>query len=88
MHCLCTVHRAGFQTPDYFSLSSENTKGKGSVTKLSEERARIIQSYLVKEGIDIKRMELKAWGGKVPIYDEDHSLAHANVRVEVEILEE
>jgi outer membrane protein OmpA-like peptidoglycan-associated protein len=73
---------------DYFSLSSENTKGKGSVTKLSEERARIIQSYLVKEGIDIKRMELKAWGGKVPIYDEDHSLAHANVRVEVEILEE
>jgi outer membrane protein OmpA-like peptidoglycan-associated protein len=76
------------KSDDYFSLSPGNSEGKGSVTKLSEERARIIQSFLVKEGIDIDRMELKAWGGKMPIYDEDHSLAHANVRVEVEILEE
>jgi len=73
---------------DHYSLSSENTTGKGSATKLSEERARVIQSYLVKEGIDINRMELKAWGGKMPIYDEDHAMAHANVRVEIEILEE
>jgi outer membrane protein OmpA-like peptidoglycan-associated protein len=73
---------------DYFSLSSQNKEGKGSATKLSEERARIIQSYLVSEGIDINRMELKAWGGKMPIYDKDHALAHANVRVEIEILEE
>jgi outer membrane protein OmpA-like peptidoglycan-associated protein len=73
---------------DFFSLSPGNNEGKGSATKLSEERARIIQTYLVKEGIDINRMEIKAWGGKVPIYDEDHSLAQANVRVEVEILED
>ena len=73
---------------DFFSLSPDNKEGKGSSTKLSEERARIIQSYLVNEGIDISRMELKAWGGKMPIYDEDHSLAQANVRVEVEILED
>jgi outer membrane protein OmpA-like peptidoglycan-associated protein len=73
---------------DYFTLSSQNKEGKGSATKLSEERARIIQSYLVSEGIDINRMELKAWGGKMPIYDKDHALAHANVRVEIEILEE
>jgi outer membrane protein OmpA-like peptidoglycan-associated protein len=73
---------------DFFSLSPDNTEDKGSATKLSEERARIIQSYLVNEGIDIKRMDLKAWGGKSPIYDEDHSLAQANVRVEIEILEE
>lgn len=73
---------------DFFALSSDNKEGKASATKLSEERARVIQSYLVKEGIDIKRMEIKAWGGKMPIYDEDHSLAHANVRVEVEIMEE
>ncbi len=73
---------------DHYSLSSENTTGKGSATKLSEERARVIQSYLVKEGIDINRMELKAWGGKMPIYEEDHAMAHANVRVEIEILEE
>jgi len=76
------------KSDDYFSLSPDNSEGKGSSTKLSEERARIMQSYLVKEGIDISRMELKAWGGKMPIYDDDHSLAQANVRVEVEILEE
>jgi outer membrane protein OmpA-like peptidoglycan-associated protein len=76
------------KSDDYFSLSPDNSEGKGSSTKLSEERARIIQSYLVKEGIDINRMEIKAWGGKMPIYDDDHSLAQANVRVEVEILED
>lgn len=73
---------------DYYGLSRDNNETKGSVTKLSEERARIIQSYLVNEGIDIQRMEIKAWGGKMPIYDEDHSLAQANVRVEIEIIEE
>ena len=73
---------------DFYSLSPDNNEGKGSATKLSEERARIIQSYLINEGIDAKRMEIKAWGGKMPIYDKDHSLAQANVRVEIEILEE
>jgi outer membrane protein OmpA-like peptidoglycan-associated protein len=76
------------ESKNYYALSKDNHTSKGSATKLSEERARIIQSYLVKEGIDINRMELKAWGGKSPIYDEDHTLAHANVRVEVEIVEE
>jgi outer membrane protein OmpA-like peptidoglycan-associated protein len=76
------------QSTDFFALSKDNKKSKGSATKLSEERARAIQSYLVSQGIDIKRMEIKAWGGKMPIYEEDHSLASANVRVEVEILEE
>lgn len=76
------------KSKDFFSLSPDNTEDKGSATKLSEERARIIQSYLVNEGIDIKRMDLKAWGGKSQIYDEDHSLAQANVRVEIEILQE
>jgi outer membrane protein OmpA-like peptidoglycan-associated protein len=73
---------------DYYALSKDNDQSKGSSSKLSEERARIIQSYLAKEGIDINRMEIKAWGGKSPIYDEDHTLAHANVRVEIEILED
>ena len=73
---------------DYFALKSENIEDKGSAVKLSEERARCIQSYLVIQGIDIKRMELKAWGGKTPIYDKDHSMAQANVRVEIEIIAE
>ena len=73
---------------DYFALKSENIEDKGSAVKLSEERAICIQSYLVIQGIDIKRMELKAWGGKTPIYDKDHSMAQANVRVEIEIIAE
>ncbi len=76
------------ESNDFFTLNKSNKEGKGSSVKLSEERARIIQSYLVNEGIDINRMEIKAWGGKKPIYDEDHALAQANVRVEVEILED
>ncbi len=69
----------------HFSLN--NTKeGFGSAKALSEERAKIIFQYLVSKGIDPTRMEVKAWGGKKPIYDEDHPNAHANVRVEIEIL--
>jgi hypothetical protein len=33
-------------------------------------------------------MEIKAWGGKRPIVDKMHTLAQANVRVEIEILED
>ena len=73
---------------DYFGISTENKTGTGSAVKLSEERARVIQQYLVKQGIDEKRMEIKAWGGKKPVYDDDHPSAAANVRVEVEVLEE
>ena len=71
----------------FFSLN--NTKeGFGSAKSLSEERAKIIFQYLVSKGINPMRMEVKAWGGKKPVYDEDHPNAHANVRVEIEILED
>jgi outer membrane protein OmpA-like peptidoglycan-associated protein len=71
---------------DFWGLSTENKEGVGSAVKLSEERARLIQQYLVKQGIDESRMEVKGWGGKKPVYDEDHPAAAANVRVEVEVL--
>jgi outer membrane protein OmpA-like peptidoglycan-associated protein len=48
----------------------------------------VIQNYLINQGIEATRMQIKAWGGKRPIYDEDHTLAKANVRVEIEILED
>jgi outer membrane protein OmpA-like peptidoglycan-associated protein len=71
----------------YFSLN--NTKeGHGSAKKLSEERAKVIQQYLISKGIPVDRMEIKAWGGNRPLYDEDHPQAQANVRVEIEILED
>ncbi|MBS1490114.1 MAG: OmpA family protein [Bacteroidetes bacterium] len=71
----------------FFALN--NTKqSHGSAKRLSEERAKVIQKFLIAQGIDPKRMETKAWGGKKPIYDIDSQLAQANVRVEIEILED
>ncbi|HTE34375.1 MAG TPA: OmpA family protein, partial [Chryseolinea sp.] len=71
----------------FFALN--NTRdGFGSAKELSEERAVLIRNYLVKNGIDPGRMEIKAWGGKKPIHDKMSPRAQENVRVEVEILED
>lgn len=71
---------------NYFSLK-DTKEGRGSAKKLSEERATVIRDYLAEQGINPERMEIKAWGGKRPLYDKNHSQAHTNVRVEVEIIE-
>jgi outer membrane protein OmpA-like peptidoglycan-associated protein len=72
---------------NFFSLT--NTKeGFGSANKLSQKRAEVIRDFLISEGIDGKRMEIKAWGGKHPLYDKMSPQAQANVRVEIEILED
>lgn len=72
---------------NYFSLSGTK-EGHGSAKRLSEERAQVIRDFLASEGIDPSRMEVKAWGGKKPIYEKDHAQAQTNVRVEIEILED
>jgi outer membrane protein OmpA-like peptidoglycan-associated protein len=71
----------------FFSLTDTN-EGFGTAKSLSEERASIIREYLITKGVDGGRMEVKAWGGKRPVYDRHHTMASANVRVEVEILED
>jgi outer membrane protein OmpA-like peptidoglycan-associated protein len=71
---------------NYFSLSS-TSDGFGSAKKLSQMRAEMMRDYLVSNGIDHKRLQVKAWGGKKPIFDKLHSQAQANVRVEIEILD-
>lgn len=71
---------------NYFSLSGTK-EGRGSAKDLSEKRAEVIQQYLVDNGISMGRMEIKAWGGKRPLYDKNDNQARANVRVEIEILE-
>jgi outer membrane protein OmpA-like peptidoglycan-associated protein len=48
----------------------------------------VIREYLQAEGIDEKRMEIKAWGGKRPVKDKLGAQARSNVRVEIEILED
>ncbi len=71
---------------NYFSLT-ETKEGFGSAKKLSQERAQLLKTYLVNNGIDEKQLVVKAWGGKKPIYDKLSPQAQSNVRVEIEILE-
>ena len=72
----------------FFALADDNNEGFGSAKQLSKERAEIIKSYLVHEGIAADRMEVKAWGGRRMLYDKFSTQAKHNVRVEIEILEE
>lgn len=75
------------ESKDYFSLN-DSKEGYGSAKKLSQERAEVMRDFMVTEGIDTKRMQIKAWGGKRPIHDKMSAHAQSNVRVEVEILED
>lgn len=72
-------------TNNFFTLTGTQD-GYGSAKKLSEERASSIKQYLVSNGIEEGRMEVKAWGGKKPLHDKHATRAQENVRVEVEIL--
>ena len=72
---------------DYFSLT-DTKEGFGSAKKLSQERSEVIRDFMVSEGIDAKRMQIKAWGGKRPIHDKMSAHAQSNVRVEIEIMED
>lgn len=74
------------ESKNYFSLA-DTKEGRGSAKNLSEERAEVIKDFLETEGINADRMEIRAWGGKRPLYDKNHSLAQSNVRVEIEIVE-
>lgn len=76
------------ESKNFFAITTDVKEGFGSAKKLSEERAKVIQSYLISQGIEPVRMQIKAWGGKKPVYEEDHALAKSNVRVEIEILED
>lgn len=72
---------------NFFSLDGAR-ESNGSAKALSEARASIIRDYLIANGIEPARMEIKAWGGKKSLYDKESARAKENVRVEVEILEE
>lgn len=70
---------------NFFSL--EGSKNSvGSAKDLSYNRAAIIKEYLQTNSIEPSRVEIKAWGGRRPLYDRHSANAKRNVRVEVEIL--
>jgi outer membrane protein OmpA-like peptidoglycan-associated protein len=72
---------------NYFSLDGSKNS-VGSAKDLSYDRAEIIRDYLGDNGVDPSRVEVKAWGGKKPLYDKHSVNAKKNVRVEVEIISE
>lgn len=73
---------------NFFTVTENNEEKTGSAKELSKERANIIRRWLVDKGIDEKRMDLKGWGGKKPLYDKNDKKAARNVRVEIEILKD
>ena len=72
---------------NFFSLDGSKNS-IGSAKDLSYNRAEIIKEYLAANGVDPTRVEIKAWGGKRPIFDKHGVNAKKNVRVDVEILSE
>lgn len=75
------------ENKNFFSLEgSKHTLG--SAKDLSYNRSLVIREFLGANGIDPSRVEIKAWGGKRPLYDKHGANARRNVRVEVEILED
>jgi outer membrane protein OmpA-like peptidoglycan-associated protein len=70
---------------NFFSLDGSKST-MGTAKDLSYERAEVIKEYLVANGIDGTRMEVKGWGGKKPLFDKNSVNAKRNVRVEVEIV--
>lgn len=75
------------KSENYFSLHDTH-EGIGSAKQLAGDRAEVIRRYMISNGVDPSRIEVKAWGGKRPIHDKHSSRAQENVRVEVEILED
>lgn len=73
---------------NWFVLSPNNKRSTGTAAELSKQRSLTIKRYLVSQGISEDRLEIKGWGGKKMIHDEEHPLAHQNVRVEIEVIEE
>ncbi|MCI0750938.1 MAG: OmpA family protein [Flammeovirgaceae bacterium] len=70
---------------DFFSITSDDVTKMGSAKELSYQRAACIREWLISQGIDGSRIEIKAWGGKKPLYDKHSANARKNVRVEVEV---
>ena len=79
------IYRRPDGSKDFFTMENA-VQDYGSAVKLSELRALVIRDYLVANGINSKRMSIKAWGGKKPLYEVDDDKAEANVRVEIEVL--
>lgn len=71
---------------NFFTMEGA-VQGMGTAKDLSQQRAETIKEYLLMNGIAADRIEVKAWGGKKPLYDKHSVNAKKNVRVEVEVVQ-
>jgi outer membrane protein OmpA-like peptidoglycan-associated protein len=71
---------------NFFTMEGA-VQGMGTAKDLSQQRAETIKEYLLMSGIASDRIEVKAWGGKKPLYDKHSVNAKKNVRVEVEVVQ-
>jgi len=72
----------------FFAITSDCVTKTGKAMELSYERSAVIKEWLVTQGIDAKRVGVKAWGGKKPLYPPTSSDAQKNLRVEVEVTQD
>lgn len=73
---------------DFFTITPDCIVKNGKAKELSYERGAIIKEWLIAQGVDPKRIDVKAWGGEKPLYPEKSADARKNLRVEVEITQE
>lgn len=71
---------------NFFTMEGA-VQGMGTAKDLSQQRAETIKEYLLLNGIAADRIDVKAWGGKKPLYDKHSVNAKKNVRVEVEVVQ-
>jgi len=70
----------------FFELEPDkNKKHSKSAKELSLERAEIVKAYLESQGIEGKRISVKAEGGDIPLYGEKSAMSFHNDRVEIEV---
>jgi len=72
----------------FFKMSPQHEQTSGSAKDLSFDRANTVRQYLIAQGVTEDRIEVKGWGGKKMIHDENSKAARRNIRVEVEIIAE
>lgn len=70
----------------YFQSDAGNHKKTASARELTELRAESAKAYLVSQGVEAERIEVKGEGGKMMVYPSNSVYANYNDRVEVEII--
>lgn len=66
--------------------STDVTTKKMSAKDLSLKRAESVRDYLISQGIEANRLNVKGEGGKIPLYPEGGTLGQYNDRVEIEFV--